>query len=110
MKPRMFNFSSWIVETNPTFLKDGLSELLSQCGYKVISHSEHFFSPHGYTCLWLLAESHLAVHTFPESGCSYIELTGCNELKNEVFVSGFSVFFPVGIYDCKPKGANAAKP
>ena len=39
---------------------------------------DHHFSPQGYTALWLLTESHFAVHTFPEFGRSYIELSSCN--------------------------------
>lgn len=35
------------------------------------------FDPFGYTCLILLSESHLAIHTFPERGKAYIELTSC---------------------------------
>lgn len=40
--------------------------------------TEHHFSPQGYTALWLLSESHFAVHTFPEFGRTYIELSSCN--------------------------------
>jgi S-adenosylmethionine/arginine decarboxylase-like enzyme len=29
--------------------------------------------------LYLLGESHFAIHTFPEHGKSYIELSSCNE-------------------------------
>nr|DAO98746.1 MAG TPA: S-adenosylmethionine decarboxylase [Caudoviricetes sp.] len=28
--------------------------------------------------MWLLTESHFAVHTFPEFGKTYIELSSCN--------------------------------
>lgn len=46
---------------------------------------EQHFPNGGYTALWLLAESHLAVHTFPESKATYLELSGCNESKTEAF-------------------------
>ena len=39
---------------------------------------EHHFEPQGYTALYLLAESHFAVHTFPEFGRTYYELSSCN--------------------------------
>ena len=38
---------------------------------------EHYFTPYGYTALFLLAESHFALHTFPEENKTYIELSSC---------------------------------
>ena len=40
----------------------------------------------GYSALWLLAESHFAVHTFPEERKSYIELSSCVEDKFYKFI------------------------
>jgi S-adenosylmethionine decarboxylase len=34
----------------------------------------------GHTGLWLLAESHLALHTFPESGSMTLDLHSCRRL------------------------------
>lgn len=53
-------------------------EILRRSGFNVLNVSEHHFHPQGYTALWLLSESHFAVHTFPEFGRSYIELSSCN--------------------------------
>lgn len=52
----------------------------------MLAVSEHHFSPQGYTCLWLLAESHLALHSFPEEAHTYIELSSCNAGKHRKFV------------------------
>ncbi len=53
-------------------------DILRRSGFNVLNVSEHHFQPQGYTALWLLCESHFAVHTFPEFGRSYIELSSCN--------------------------------
>lgn len=53
-------------------------KILRRSGFNVLNVSEHHFQPQGYTALWLLCESHFAVHTFPEFGRSYIELSSCN--------------------------------
>ena len=52
--------------------------MLLDSGFKILGFVEHSFEPIGYTGLWLLAESHLAVHTFPERGVTYVELSSCN--------------------------------
>ena len=81
----IYNFNTWVNECDPLILRDGLAGLIEQSGYTVLNKMDHHFSPQGYTCLWLLAESHLAVHTFPENGKTYIELSSCNKEKNETF-------------------------
>jgi S-adenosylmethionine decarboxylase len=64
-----------------------MQDLLEQCDFEILGFIDHHFQPQGYTCLWLLGESHLAVHTYPEHAKSYIELTSCVEPKNQLFVS-----------------------
>ncbi|MCF8372492.1 MAG: S-adenosylmethionine decarboxylase [Bacteroidales bacterium] len=90
MNDLIYNFTAWVNECDPAKLQDGLDLLVEQSGYTVLNKMEHHFEPQGYTCLWLLAESHLAVHTFPENGKSYIELSSCNLDKNETFKKLFA--------------------
>lgn len=78
MQAKIWNYSEWIAETNPQKIKTLFDELLGKSGFNVLDCSEHHFQPQGYTALWLLSESHFAVHTFPEFGKSYIELSSCN--------------------------------
>ncbi len=82
----MHNFSTWVDETSPASLKWQLEQQLKAAGFGVISFTEHHFNPQGWTCLWLLSESHLAVHTFPEEGQSYIELSSCVKGPFDKFV------------------------
>lgn len=85
MSAEIYNFTDWIKNVDTALLFHGLSELLEQSGYTIINYIDHNFSPKGYTCVWLLAESHLAIHTFPEANKTYIELSSCNNLMNEKF-------------------------
>ena len=78
MQAKIWNFSEWIQETNPTTLREMFDNILRRSGFNVLNVLEHHFQPQGYTALWLLSESHFAVHTFPEFGRSYIELSSCN--------------------------------
>jgi S-adenosylmethionine/arginine decarboxylase-like enzyme len=79
MKAKIWNKNGWLNETDPTKLKNNFSELLGLSGFEILNFVEHYFEPQGYTALWLLGESHLAIHTFPEEQKSYIELSSCNE-------------------------------
>lgn len=92
MEAKIYNYKEWVDETEPEVLVQKLNSLLDDAAYKVLNFMEHAFEPQGYTCIWLLAESHLAVHTFPEQGRSYIELSSCSQQKNEVFVKGLQTW------------------
>lgn len=86
MQAKIWNHSEWIKETDPSILKILLKELLISSGFEVLGFTEHHFHPYGYTALWLLAESHLAVHTFPEEEKSYVELSSCMLDKYMLFL------------------------
>ncbi len=84
-KSLIHRYATYLRVTEPEELKYMGHELLSKCNYEVLNFVEHHFQPVGYTCIWLLGESHLAIHTFPEKETSYLELSSCNKEKNEKF-------------------------
>ena len=77
----------WSACIEPKELKERYENLLKEINFTIILFNEHHFPKQGYTCFWLLGESHLAIHTFPESGKSYIELSSCNKEKLDLFIS-----------------------
>jgi S-adenosylmethionine decarboxylase proenzyme len=50
----------------------------AESGMTIVGDSFHQFSPQGVTGTVLLAESHLAVHTWPEHGFVTIDVYVCN--------------------------------
>jgi len=52
-------------------------EALMHDGFGILDKVSHKFSPQGYTTVFLLAESHLALHTYPEFGSLTITLYSC---------------------------------
>ena len=56
-----------------------LDGVVARCELRVVAApAVHVFpSPGGVTALYLLAESHLACHTFPESGVATVNLYCC---------------------------------
>jgi len=87
VEANIYSHKFWSVCTHPTELKKVYDALLKEIGFTIILFNEHHFPEQGYTCFWLLSESHLAIHTFPESGKSYIELSSCNEEKLDLFIT-----------------------
>ena len=81
MKARIWNHRSWIDVIDAQTLRATFDSLLPQAGFGMVGFSDAHFEPHGYTAVWLLAESHFALHTFPEEGRTYCELSSCNRQK-----------------------------
>ena len=86
MEAKIYNYKTWVDNTDEAYLKTLMGRLLKEAGFSIINAIEHSYSPQGYTAVWLLAESHLAIHSFPEAGKTYIEISSCNESKNNQFV------------------------
>lgn len=50
---------------------------------KVVKTVSHVFDPCGVTLIFILAQSHLAIHTWPESGLLHIDLVSCVKLNRK---------------------------
>ena len=86
MLAKIWNYSGWTKETDSDKLESVCDRALNDAGFTVLDTLKHYFEPQGFTKLYLLCESHFAIHTFPEEGKSYIELSSCNEKMHEKFV------------------------
>ena len=54
-------------------------ELLKEVGLTHLSTQSHQFEPQGATVIFLLAESHLSIHTWPEKGLIACDLFCCTD-------------------------------
>lgn len=52
--------------------------IVEACKLNVVGMCSHQFEPVGCTILYLLAESHFSIHTFPERGSCSMDLFTCN--------------------------------
>ena len=80
------NNNGWLTLIDYEELVKLFNHLLDYADFEVLDFMEHHFYPQGYTAVWLLGESHLAVHTFDEDGKTYWELSSCNAGKQELFL------------------------
>jgi S-adenosylmethionine decarboxylase len=87
MKAKIWNYKGWTAETNPDVLFAEYDANLRTAGFNVLGNLCHHFQPFGYSAVFLLGESHLAIHTFPEEGKTYIELSSCSEVLYDKFIA-----------------------
>lgn len=86
------NYSCWIKQTDPTTLVKDFENILQKSGFGLLNFMEHNFDPQGYTAVWLLSESHFAIHTFPEENKTYIELSSCNREMYDRFLQELKLY------------------
>ena len=91
LKAKMNNFSCWVEETDSDTLMDYFGKMLVDSGFNVLDIAVHYFRPQGFTALFLLSESHFAIHTFPERNKTYLELTSCVEVPYYNFVQNMNL-------------------
>jgi len=53
------------------------AQAVRENGLTVVDEGFYKFSPHGFTCFLLLAESHASLHAWPEYGYCAIDLFTC---------------------------------
>lgn len=92
MKAQIDNYSGWVDDIDPNSLKTDFELILRKSGFGIINFIEHHFEPYGYTGLWLISESHFAIHTFPEESKTYIELSSCNRDMYNDFLLNLSKY------------------
>lgn len=62
----------WLVEKH-------MNQAAKDCGATIIQSTFHRFEPHGVSGVVVIAESHLAIHTWPEYGYASVDLYTCGD-------------------------------
>lgn len=61
------------------FLRDTITNAAKRAGATLLNLITHRFQPQGVTGLALLAESHISIHTWPESGYAAVDVFTCGD-------------------------------
>jgi S-adenosylmethionine decarboxylase len=61
------------------FLRDAITSAAKRAGATLLNLITHRFEPQGVTGLALLAESHISIHTWPESGYAAVDVFTCGD-------------------------------
>lgn len=58
-------------------IESTIEQACAAAGTTVLGKAVHHFQPQGFTGLWLLAESHATIHTWPERGYALLNYFSC---------------------------------
>lgn len=64
---------------DPRFVMETLEKACKVANATIVERSGHHFSPYGVTAVVIIAESHLAVHTWPEYRYAAVDLFTCGD-------------------------------
>lgn len=67
------------VLNHPARIEEIMCEAALAAGATIVSKVFHTFSPHGVSGAVIIAESHLAIHTWPEYGYAAVDLFTCGD-------------------------------
>jgi S-adenosylmethionine decarboxylase proenzyme len=63
-------------------LKKIMDSICEKYNFNVLQKIEHQFHPEGMSIIYLLSESHITIHTFPEKKYIAFDLYTCREYPN----------------------------
>lgn len=68
--------------------------IIKECKLQVVAEIGHQFQPIGATHVFVLKESHMSIHTYPELQSAYIDIFCCNlEFDSEKAYAIIKTFF-----------------
>lgn len=98
----LINHFSALIEVenfdNESELSEALDNFTNLLNLNVVKKIDHTFQPIGKTLIYILSESHLAIHTWPEHKLIHLDLVSCSALeKNNVEAAINKSFFAFSI-------------
>jgi len=97
IKPIINHFVALIklefVDESLGFIEKIAQELITALKLKVVKRIPHTFHPKGITLAFILSESHLLIHTWPELGLVHIDLVTCSYRSRKEFESSLKAVF-----------------
>jgi len=97
-------------DTSVSFVENLAQDIINDLDLTVVKKITHLFSPSGITLAYLLSQSHLIIHTWPESGIIHIDLVVCSDCsKNEFQNSLRYALSECGVHSTEIRSVNFDK-
>lgn len=74
---------------NKAFINAALLEAARLSNATIVTDVFHTFNPHGISGVVVIAESHIAVHTWPEYACAAVDVFSCGSTMKPEVIEGF---------------------
>ena len=71
------------------FLRNALLEAARRANATIVTDVFHTFNPHGISGVVVIAESHLAIHTWPEHRCASVDIFSCGDKMRPEVIEEF---------------------
>jgi S-adenosylmethionine decarboxylase len=72
-------------------IKQLLTSICEKQSFKILGELDHIFTPQGCSIIFLLSESHISVHTFPERNHLSFDIYTCRQYENDnVYIEIFN--------------------
>ena len=62
-----------------SFVREAVTDASNLARATILNLASHKFEPHGVTCVAMLAESHISIHTWPELGQAVCDVFTCGD-------------------------------
>jgi S-adenosylmethionine decarboxylase len=95
------NITHTLLLNNKLELKLMCKDLCINNNFTILGEVDHEFSPQGCSFIFLLSESHLSVHTFPERNHLAFDLYTCRQYQDN------NIYINIVLELCKKLGTKA---
>ncbi len=107
-KPAIYQFSVTINISNnfPSSLdevQDFTKKLCQKLELNIVTGIHHEFKPSGITLVYILSQSHIAIHTWPEYNLIHIEIVSCKEINKVELENEIKSLFADGLVSLEIK-------
>jgi S-adenosylmethionine decarboxylase proenzyme len=92
-------------------VREGMLEAAKIAGATIVADVFHEFNPHGISGVVVIAESHIAIHSWPEYFCASLDIFTCSAQMNpEAAIEYLNNFFRAKKMDVKKVHRGSVHP
>lgn len=81
------------LDGSPDYIENIAQKIINNLSLTVVKKTSHLFHPKGVTLVYILSESHLAVHTWPEFSTVHLDLVTCGYRSLDQFKASVNSAF-----------------
>lgn len=74
-------------------VEDVMTQAAEELGVVIREKMSHKFSPYGLTVIYIIAESHISYHSWPEYNSAFVDVFACSRISTEKSIEVFKKYF-----------------